>query len=76
MAARAFASLSDLFKIMEQVSRETSLVGYFLKGSEFSQEIEEALKKDWLFSYEAIPSITCKGSRIVKVWNVSREENG
>jgi 16S rRNA (guanine527-N7)-methyltransferase len=74
VTARAFSSLTNLMAIVKNVSRETSSVGCFLKGETVDEEIEEAFKEKWLFSYEKISSFTHPNSFIIKVWDVKRNE--
>jgi 16S rRNA (guanine527-N7)-methyltransferase len=72
--ARAFSSLTNLLIIIKNVSRETKIIGYFLKGETLEEEIEEAFKKQWSFSYQKIPSLTRSSSFIVKIWDVEKNE--
>lgn len=72
ITARAFTNLAELLLIMQNVSRETGGVGFFLKGETWQQEIESSLQQGWRFSYEAIPSTTQEKGAIIKVWDVRK----
>ncbi len=73
VTSRAFASLSNLLEIMENVSRETSDArGIFLKGEKTKEEISEA-KENWNFEFEMFQSSTHETGCIIKVWNVSKK---
>lgn len=67
--ARACSSLSDLFMLSEKyVSRET--VCYFHKGKNYPKELLDA-KREWLFDYVVIPSVTDTQGAILEVRNLT-----
>ncbi len=70
ITSRAFSSLSNLLRIQEIVSRET--IGYFLKGKNVIQEIEEA-KEEWLFDFKCHPSLSSEDGIILVISNVVRK---
>lgn len=72
--SRAFSNLTTLLDFMKNVSRETNVVGYFLKGESIDEEIEEAVAKSWSFSYHKITSITRSTSFIIKIWDIEKNE--
>lgn len=72
--SRAFSSLKNLLEVMLSVSRETPPVGYFHKGEQFMQEIEEA-KGFFEFDVEVFTSQTNFKSVILKIENIYRKIN-
>ncbi len=70
LTSRAFSSLGNLLSIQENVSRET--IGYFLKGQNVNQEIEEA-KLKWFFNITCHPSLSSKDGVILVVSDVVRK---
>ncbi len=70
LTSRAFSSLENLMSIQENVSRET--IGYFLKGQNVNQEIEEA-KLKWSFNVKCHPSLSSKDGVILVVSDVVRK---
>ena len=65
VTARGFAEL----KVLLRISKEHAKYGVFLKGANFQQEINEALK-EFDFEFEIIPSKTDSMGRIIIVRNI------
>lgn len=71
IVSRAFSSLKNILSVHLNVSRETTK-GFYLKGENFQNEINEALK---IFSFNFIihPSKTSKDSVILEIFNLSKK---
>jgi len=70
--ARAVAELKSLLLLTApHVSHET--ICLFPKGKNYAKEIEDA-KKEWLFDYEVLPSITDKQGVILRLSNLKRQK--
>lgn len=75
VVSRAFACLKDLLAAMSYVSRETvSPEGFFLKGEKLNDEIIGA-KFVWNFKYEIFQSTTHSKGKIIKVWDVKKNDS-
>ena len=75
VVSRAFAPLKELLMAMSCVSRETiDPKGFFLKGEKLHAEIIEA-QHDWSFNYETFESATHAKGKIVKVWDVKKNDS-
>lgn len=68
ITCRAFASLSDIFKLTSKFNKKESL-NLFLKGSNVHNELDEASTK-WIYDVELHPSITNKDSFVVAITNL------
>ncbi|MFN3935957.1 MAG: 16S rRNA (guanine(527)-N(7))-methyltransferase RsmG [Gemmobacter sp.] len=68
VSARAVAGLG---KLLPLIARHLAPDGFALlpKGEQFKKEIDEA-RSVCRFEFEAIPSVTCSGAAILKVWGV------
>lgn len=71
--SRAVANLCDLFETnIHNVSHET--ICLFPKGKNYASEIGDA-KKEWLFDYDILPSVTDKNAVILRVSNLQRKKS-
>ena len=70
VSARALSRLTNLFDLSAQHLSADGMA-IFQKGSRWRLEINEA-RKDWLFSYEAVPSKTDKDAAILKIKDIQR----
>ncbi len=67
LTARAFSSLSDLFKMVRNITVKDKLL--LLKGSKYKEELRLS-KEQWSFDYEIYDSITCKFGKILEIRNL------
>jgi len=72
ITARALAPLSDLLKMVYQLTSDRPTTCLFLKGEKTNEEIEKA-KKKWIFDIEVFDSITDKSGKILKINNLIRK---
>lgn len=70
VSARALAPLTTLLGFASLHMKKGGCA-IFPKGTRYKIELEEA-KKDWRFSYNAIPSITDSSSVLLKIQDVTR----
>lgn len=74
ISSRAMASLEKLFEYAISFTKENTKL-LFLKGESWQKEIELA-QKNWMFSFEAIPSITNEKGRVLQIQKLRRKIHG
>lgn len=72
--ARGFAKVNTILKLFKDFSQNSSPTGYLLKGKNFQNEINEALKTFSKFDWELFPSLVANDSYIIKIWNISNDD--
>ncbi|MBR2273751.1 MAG: 16S rRNA (guanine(527)-N(7))-methyltransferase RsmG [Alphaproteobacteria bacterium] len=74
ISSRAMASLEKLFEYAINFTKENTKL-LFLKGESWQKEIETA-QKNWIFSFESIPSITNEKGRVLQIQKLRRKIHG
>jgi 16S rRNA (guanine527-N7)-methyltransferase len=72
ITARAVIALKDLLKYAQPLFRKNT-VCIFPKGKNYIKELEEA-KKDWLFTYEVMSSVTSEESVVLLIRHLVKKK--